>query len=95
MEGSFGCLKDEATQNLNRGSIRVMGRAKTALMVVFLASAVNIRLARKLRDTADRPQGAPEQRRPRGPRARTRRLAALREQRAAAAAEQAALADTG
>lgn len=95
VEGSFGCLKDEATQNLNRGSIRVMGRAKTALMAVFLAAAVNIRLARKLRDNTDRPQGAPEQRRPRGPRARARRLAALREQRAAAAAAQAALADTG
>ena len=95
VEGAFGNIKDEATQNISRGRIRVMGRAKTALMAVFLAAAVNIRLARKLRTAADAPQGAPEQRRPRGPRARTRRLAAVREQRAAHAAEQAALAGPG
>lgn len=94
VEGAFGCMKDEATQDVSRGGFRVMGRAKTALMAVFLAAAVNIRLARKLRQAAT-PQGAPEQRRPRGPRARTRRLAAVREARAARAAEQAALADTG
>lgn len=95
VEGSFGCLKDEATQDISRGRIRVMGRAKTALMAVFLAAAVNIRLARKLRNAAEAGQGAPTRRRPRGPRARTRRLAAVREQRAAHAAEQSALADTG
>ena len=81
-----------ATQNISRGRIRVMGRAKTALMAVFLAAAVNILLARKLHAVTASPQGAPEQRRPCGPRARTRRLAAVREQRAAHAAEQAALA---
>lgn len=82
VEGAFGTLKDEATQCLRRGNLRVMGRAKTAIMAAFLVAAVNIRLARKLTATSAHPTAAPIAR---GPRPRTVRLAAIRAARQAAA----------
>lgn len=44
VEGFFGNLKNEATENLKRGSIRVRGLYKTGLMVLFAVEAVNRRL---------------------------------------------------
>jgi hypothetical protein len=44
VEGFFGNLKNEATENLKRGSIRVRGLYKTGLMVLFAVEATNRRL---------------------------------------------------
>ena len=44
VEGFFGNLKNEATENLKRGSIRVRGLYKTGLMVLFAVDATNRRL---------------------------------------------------
>lgn len=46
VEGIFGNLKNEATHDMRRGNVRVMGRTKTAIMTAFVCAAVNLRMAR-------------------------------------------------
>ena len=45
IEGIFGNVKSDASQNLTRGCIRVMGLAKVSLMAMFVVMAANLRLA--------------------------------------------------
>ena len=45
-EGWFGNLKSSNTEALNRGAFRVMGLAKTSLMLGIYAAATNLRLLR-------------------------------------------------
>lgn len=93
VEGAFGNIKNDATQNVTRGRIRVMGLAKVAVMVAFLAAAANLRIAAaKPRTPAVTADGHPRDIRRRGPRPRTRRLTAERNRREAEAARQHALA---
>lgn len=44
VEGFYGNLKNEACENLNRGTIRVRGLVKTGLLVAFAVASANIRL---------------------------------------------------
>ena len=44
VEGAFGNLKNDPAQDITRGRIHVMGRAKTTLMLAF-AMAHNLRIA--------------------------------------------------
>jgi hypothetical protein len=46
VEGWFGNLKSNNTENLTRGAFRVMGLAKTSLMLGLYAAATNLRLLR-------------------------------------------------
>jgi hypothetical protein len=86
VEGLFGNVKNDASQNLTRGRIRVMGLAKVSLMALFIAMAANLRLTdtfhlRQRREAAQAADAAagikPKTRKPRW---RTRQLAAMREQ---------------
>lgn len=94
VEGAFGQLKNEATQDLTRGAIRVMGLAKTALMCAFLAAASNLRLAARL-SVCVPDEGPAKPVRKRGPRARTTRLQDKRDRILKAAAEKLTLAGGG
>ena len=47
IEGIFGNLRSQSTQNIKRGFCRVVGLVKTSLMLAFEAVAANIRLLRK------------------------------------------------
>lgn len=76
VEGLFGNLKNEATEGLRRGNIRVMGRAKTFLMTVFLCAAVNRRLAR-LDDERSKAQTKPSGPRRGGKAKRVSRIVAV------------------
>jgi hypothetical protein len=44
VEGVFGNVKNEAVENLRRGSIRVRGLIKTGLMVALMMASTNLRL---------------------------------------------------
>ena len=46
VEGWFGNLKNDSTEALNRGAFRVMGIAKTSLMLAIYAATTNLRLLR-------------------------------------------------
>ena len=47
IEGIFGNLRNQSTQNIKRGFCRVVGLVKTSLMLTFEVVAANIRLVRK------------------------------------------------
>jgi hypothetical protein len=57
VEGWFGNLKSENTEALGRGAFRVMGIAKTTLMLGIYSAATNMRLlrawARRTHDTGE------------------------------------------
>lgn len=89
VEGLFGNVKNDASQNLTRGRIRVMGLATVSLMALFIAMAANLRLTDtfELRQRREADQAAQEaagiKPKARKPRWRTRQLTALRERLAA------------
>jgi hypothetical protein len=92
IEGIFGNLKNDATQDITRGSVRVMGLAKTAFLTMVAVMAVNLRLLDRWRArqaSKDDYAPAPVRRRPRR---RTRLLADTRARIAAAQAQAAAIA---
>lgn len=96
IEGIFGNLKNDATQDISRGNIRVMGLAKTSLMTLMTVIAANLRLldrwhTRQAATEAAARDGAPEPRK-RRPRRRTLLLQQTRERIAQA---QQAAADIG
>jgi hypothetical protein len=47
IEGIFGNLRNQSTQNIKRNFCRVVGLVKTSLMLTFEVVAANIRLVRK------------------------------------------------
>jgi hypothetical protein len=49
IEGIFGSVKNDASQNLTRGRFRVMGLARVSLMTLFIVMAANLRLAQTFR----------------------------------------------
>ncbi len=75
VEGAFGNLKNDPAQDITRGRIHVMGRAKTTLMLAFAAMAHNLRIAAISATRASTPPPAP-------PKARTPRLRSRRMQHA-------------
>ena len=83
VEGAFGRLKDTATQDINRGRIRVMGLAKTSIMAAMLVAAANIATTRRIQQATLTPTPTGGVKKKRGPRARTTRLAAHRNHMAA------------
>ena len=49
IEGIFGNVKNDASQNVTRGRFRVMGTARVSLMTLFIVMAANLRLAQTFR----------------------------------------------
>ena len=47
VEGFFGNVKNQASENLSRGSIRVRGGMKTGLLTLMIVAAANLRLAER------------------------------------------------
>jgi len=70
VEGAFGNLKNDPAQDITRGRIHVMGRAKTTLMLAFAAMAHNLRIA-AISATTPPPSAPPKAR---TPRLRSRRM---------------------
>jgi Transposase DDE domain len=77
VEGWFGNIKNTNTEALSRGSFRVMGIAKTSLMIGIYAAATNLRLLRTWRQRHEMPPAGPT------PSARSARRRAPTPQRAA------------
>ncbi|MDT4894257.1 MAG: hypothetical protein QOE97_3292, partial [Pseudonocardiales bacterium] len=77
VEGWFGNLKNDSTEALGRGRFRVMGLAKTSLMLAIYASATNLRLLHNWTERNAVPQEAGEGNQPHArhsrPRSRQRR----------------------
>jgi len=76
VEGAFGNLKNDPAQDITRGRIHVMGRAKTTLMLAFAAMAHNLRIAAISATRASTPPPLTP------PKARTPRLRSRRMQHA-------------
>lgn len=75
VEGVFGNLKTAPGQDISRGNLHVMGRAKTSLLVLFAAMAYNLAsLERYTQRQAAQGSGATVTPITRIPRLRTRRL---------------------
>lgn len=75
VEGVFGNLKTAPGQDISRGNLHVMGRAKTSLLVLFAAMAYNLAsLERYTQRQAAQTSGATVTPITRIPRLRTRRL---------------------
>jgi hypothetical protein len=87
IEGIFGNLKNDATQNITRGHTRVMGLAKTALMSMVAVMAVMLRLLDAWTARQEHATTAGTAPVPRRPRRRTLLLADTRARVAAAAAK--------
>jgi hypothetical protein len=49
VEGGYSNLKNEATTNIKRGTIRVMGLIKTGIMVLMAQAVTNVRLGHAYR----------------------------------------------
>jgi hypothetical protein len=77
IEGVFGNLKNDASEDITRGSIRVMGRAKNTLLLLFSAMANNLRVItiHDANRTAAAAATAAPARKTRTPRRRTRLVA--------------------
>lgn len=79
VEAAFGQIKDEATHDITRGNIRVLGIAKVSLLLMSAAMAYNLRVIanyearKKLAELPAKPI------RKRKPRARTRKVLDVRE----------------
>lgn len=58
VEGFFGNLKNEARENLRRGTIRVRSLVKTGLLVAFMVASTNLRLAKAFHRRAPKPAAA-------------------------------------
>lgn len=63
VEGFFGNLKNEARQNMRRGTIRVRGLVRTGMLVAFAVASTNMRLAetfaRRTPSTPSKKRGRP------------------------------------
>lgn len=79
VEAAFGHLKDEATHDITRGNIRVLGVAKVSLLLMFAAMAYNIRVINNYEERRKAAELPVKPVRTRKPRARTRKILDVRE----------------
>ena len=56
VEGYFGLLENEACENVNRGTIRVMGLVKTGLMIALQVASTNMRFTASFRKKQSQPK---------------------------------------
>jgi hypothetical protein len=64
VEGGYSNLKNEATTNIKRGTIRVMGLVKTGIMVLMAQAVTNVRLGHAYRTSKRATQGSKSDRVP-------------------------------
>ena len=79
VEAAFGHLKDEATHDITRGNIRVLGVAKVSLLLMFAAMAYNIRVINNYEERRKAAELPVKPVRTHKPRARTRKILDVRE----------------